>query len=124
MELLIPLSPFITILGITWIICWYSALTRRLTHETIRTAIESGQQLTPESIKALGAPTTSSNWDITTGAILLAIAVAFIVLGIALFLARSDDWTIISLMTGVAAFPGFVGAVLFWLGQKRKNQRD
>jgi hypothetical protein len=124
MENLIPISLFSMVLGIVWINSWFGADARNQIQQTIRYAIENGQTLTPETIQALGAPRSRANWDITAGAVLLALAGAFITLGIAIFLTDLSDWDILSIMTGVASFPGFVGGVLLWLGKKRKHDQD
>lgn len=125
MEILIPLAPFIVVLGIVWIVSWQGTVNRRMTQETIREAIRSGQTLTPETIQALGhTEGRNKQWDLTTGAVLMAIAVAFVALGFALFLTDTSDTDILIILTGVATFPGLVGGVLYWLANKRKKEQD
>ncbi|ALO45630.1 DUF6249 domain-containing protein [Pseudohongiella spirulinae] len=123
MELLIPLAPFLTLFGIVWIAYWFNAGNRKQVQETLRTAINSGQQLTPETIKALGAPVRNDDRDMTVGAVLIAIAAAFIILGLVIFIVQ-DQPEVALIMTGVASFPGLVGAVLCWLAKKRKPAQD
>lgn len=120
MGLLIPLAPFLTVFGIVWIACWFNSGNRKQVQETLRAAINSGQQLTPETIKALGAPVHNKDRDTTIGAVLIAIAVAFVVLGLALFVTQGDS-SLAIIMAAVASFPGLVGAVLCWLANRRNH---
>ncbi|MCW5723568.1 MAG: hypothetical protein KIS81_01275 [Maricaulaceae bacterium] len=119
MELLIPLAPFIMVIAIVWLVYWFGSKNRRAVHETIRTAIQSGQQLTPETIKALGAPQAKKGGDVTSGVVLIAVALAFITLGWAIQTVEGENAFVI--MTGVASFPGFIGLALLGLAIARRR---
>ncbi len=115
-EFTAPLTVFGSIVAIVWIIQAYISKNRRAVLETIRMAIEKGQELTPETVRALGVPRRNRHGDLKWGVIWLAIAAACVVAGFIGAKVDYDDehfWT----MLGVAAFPGFVGLALlfFWL---------
>jgi len=92
--------------------------------ETVREAVRSGQQLSPETIKALGVQEKPKGGDLKAGAILIAIAAALIVLGVAIGTVEGDN-QVVTIMVAVSAFPGFIGVVLMLFGLfSRKKDQD
>ncbi|MCC5995707.1 MAG: hypothetical protein JJU18_04980 [Oceanicaulis sp.] len=128
MEELIPLAPFIMTVLIVLTVFYFSSRNRREVLETVREAIRNGQTLDPDTIKALGMPQKKAgNGDLKWGLILIAVALALIVMGwmisaTAPIGANEPDPMI--MMTGIAAFPGFIGLVLTGFGVARVRAQN
>ncbi len=125
-EIMAPLTIFGSVVLVVWIVQAHGARVRQATQETIRKAIESGQQLTPELIKALGAPRRQKGGDLRWGLIWLAIALAFAIFGaMFLFVDDGDANEAVPVMMGIAAFPGMIGLALlgvhFLLGANKDD---
>ena len=122
-DILVPLGLFGMVVAIVAINVAGSASRRKAVLATVQEAIRSGQELKPETIKALGVQEKPKGGDLKAGAILIAIAAALIVLGFTISNVDGDA-EIMSIMTAVAAFPGFIGVVLvlFGLFSKKKDQ--
>jgi Domain of unknown function (DUF6249) len=114
-DVLAPITVFGSVVLIVWIVYHHGAKNRREVLETVRQAAQSGTQLTPDIIKALGMPQKKKGGDIRAGIILLAIAAAFMTLGLAIG-SSEGDFEVLWIMSGVAAFPGFVGIALIVMG--------
>ncbi|MGJ3231517.1 MAG: DUF6249 domain-containing protein [Oceanicaulis sp.] len=126
-DILVPLGVFAMVAAIVGFNVWGSAAKRRQVMETVRDAIRSGQTLDPATIKALGAQEKPKGGDLKSGLILIAVAAAFIVLGVAIGSADVGDAPeIVPIFTAIAAFPGFIGVVLvlFGLFNLRKSRDD
>ena len=135
MEVLIPLAPFLMVAAIVGFVSWSNVSKKRAVMETVKEALRSGQQLTPETIEALGAKDKDEGGggagDLKGGLILIAVAAGLIVLGLAIgptvAMEEPDAPNMVILMGAVASFPGFIGLVLvvFGLGKlifgRRKN---
>ena len=103
---------FVMIAAIVIVPRWFRAREREALQATLRAAIEKGQPLPPEVIEAISRdarPVPSSGRDLRTGVILLCVAAAFAVLGVAGSYYSEGDYEAVGWMIGVAAFPGFVG---------------
>ncbi len=129
MELLIPLAPFIMVVLIVGTVFYFNSKNKRAILETVREASRNGQQLDAETIKALGMPDKKSEGgDIKAGAILIAVALAFVVLGLSIGGIDEDAAEAVPVLTAIAAFPGFIGLVLLAFGlanaRKRNDQRE
>ena len=100
---------------------------RKATLATIEEAIRGGQQVTPEMVKALGMPKKDTGGDLKSGAILIAVALALVVLGqvISAVEPGGDADEAAYIFLGFAAFPGFIGLVLLafgFFGNKTKEK--
>lgn len=122
-DILVPLGLFAMVVAIVAINVAGSASRRKAVLATVQEAIRSGQELKPETIKALGVQEKPKGGDLKSGAILLAVAAALIVLGFAVS-GLEPDQEVLSIMAAIAAFPGFIGVVLilFGLFSKKKDQ--
>ena len=90
--MLVAMSPFLMVVAIVWIAFNSHTQRRKATLSTIEEAIRGGQQMTPDTIKALGMPQKpNSNGDLKAGLILIAVAAAFITLGWAIGNMEGDD---------------------------------
>ena len=83
---------------------WFRYMGRKDTQQTIRMAIDKGQELTPELIDRLGHPKPAKNRDMRLGVIWLAVAGAF---GIFSQVIPDDEAN--TILLGIAAFPLFIG---------------
>jgi hypothetical protein len=127
MEMLIPLAPFLMAVFIVGIVFFFNSKNRAAVLETVREASRNGQQLDPDTIKALGMPQKPNrNGDLKAGAILIAVAAGFITLGWAISTVDSGDAAeAFPIMVAVASFPGFIGIVLLAFGLfKKKDDAD
>ncbi|MBO6728280.1 MAG: hypothetical protein JJ884_10320 [Maricaulis sp.] len=122
--MLVAMSPFLMVVAIVWIAFNANTQRRKATLSTIEEAIRGGQQMTPETIKALGMPAKSNaNGDLKSGMILMAVAAAILFLGWATESFWGDGF--LAIMTAVASFPGFIGLVLIGFGlMGRKKEQE
>ena len=123
-SILIPLAPFMMTVFIVGIVFYFNSKNRRAVLETVREASRNGQQLDPETIKALGLPQKGNrNGDLKAGAILIAIAASFLVLGVAVGMVDAGDADeAVPIMAAIASFPGFIGIVLVLFGLMKKPE--
>ncbi|MEE2567161.1 DUF6249 domain-containing protein [Hyphobacterium marinum] len=116
-DILVPATIFGSVVLIVWVIVSNRTRRNREVLETVRSAIQSGQQMTPETIRALGVERKKKGGDIRWGIILVSIALAFVSLGYTIgSVDGGDAEEAFVIMTGVAAFPGFVGVALIIMG--------
>lgn len=121
-DVLVPITLFAMVVAIVWLSMHFGSKNKANILETVREASKNGQQLTPETIKALGMK-KNGNSDFKAGAIMVAIALAFITLGFSIGAAEpSDADEIVPIMTAVAAFPGFIGLVLLAFGWMNREK--
>jgi len=122
-SVLIPLAPFLMAVFIVGIIFYFNSKNRRAVLETVREASRNGQQLDPDTIRALGMPQKSnSNGDLKAGAILIAIAAGFLTLGWSISMIDTGEAAeAFPIMAAVASFPGFIGIVLVLFGLTKKK---
>jgi hypothetical protein len=88
---------------------WFRYRNRSEMQQTIRSAIEKGQDLTPELIESLGAPQKpSKDRDLRYSLIWFAVAIGFSVFGAAIGAAEAEA-EVFLIMTGISAFPFMLG---------------
>ena len=80
-EELIPITMFAGLTVIISLFFWFRYKARGELQATIRTAIDKGQELTPEIIDRLGSPQASKDKDLRNGLIWLAIAAGLALCG-------------------------------------------
>lgn len=109
---LIPIVLFLTIGTVLGLYVYFRHRNRLELQQTVRMALERGQELTPEVLESL-AGDPGGQRDLRRGVIWLAVALAILTMGVTV-----DEWDLF----GVAAFPGFVGLaylVLWWATSPR-----
>jgi hypothetical protein len=104
-EVWIPLSMFIGLSVVLSLWVWFRYRAKRDLQETIRTAIEKGEGLSPELIENLVNPPVSPQRDLRRGVISVVVAIAIALF--ALFLNEGDAF---GPLMGVAMFPLSIGA--------------
>jgi len=120
-EVLVPIALFALPAVIVWAVASYRYKSMKATTEVMKTMVEKGDSLTPETIKALGIRPKRRHGDLRTGLILIAIAVAMIFLGGAIPEKEAQQ-----VFGGFAMFPLLVGLVYvgLWTFISRKNPED
>ncbi len=112
-EVFIPITMFA---GITIVLClffWFRYRMRGEMQKTIRSAIDKGQELTPEIIDRLGNPKASKDKDMRLAAIWLALAVGLALCGLAV---PDPTGSALRGMLAGAAFPFAIGVayLIMW----------
>ena len=107
---------FTAVVGLALVVClffWFRYKNRNDMQTTIRTALEKGQELSPEIIDRLGTPKPPKDKDLRVGLIWLALAVGLAVFGWAM---PDDDDEVFQIFMGMAAFPISLGVayLLMW----------
>jgi uncharacterized protein DUF6249 len=97
---------------------WFRLKARREMQDTIRVALDKGQDLTPELIDHLGSPKKPKDRDFRLGIIWVAVAI-----GMAMFSFAIPDEEATAPMLGMAAFP-FVIGIAFLILNKFAKQDD
>ena len=88
---------------------WFRARARSEMQKTIRSAIEKGQELTPELVESLGSPQRpSKDKDLRFSLIWFAIAFGLALFGGAIGQAE-DEAEVFLIFSGIAAMPFMVG---------------
>jgi len=99
--------PIVLFSGITVVFCalfWFRYKARSEMQSTFRTALDKGQELTPEIIDRLGHPKAPKDKDMRYGIIWLSLAAALVLIGFAV----PDPEALRGTLAG-AAFPFCIG---------------
>lgn len=105
LDLMIPIVFLVGLAVILGLFFMFRHRSKRDMQETIRLAIDKGQELSPEIIERLGSPLPPPDRDLRRGIISLALAFAFPAFGFAI-----GDPDAFGAMLGIAAFPFAIGA--------------
>lgn len=100
--------PIVMFIGITVVMCvlvWFRYRSRSEIQQTIRLALDKGQELSPEIIDRLGHPKPAKDKDLRLGVIWLAVAIALVAFGFGI----PDEDDVARIFAGIAAFPFFMG---------------
>jgi hypothetical protein len=116
LELLIPISLFLAIVLVVWIVVAFRFKTQQNVQATYRAAIERGQELTPELLDRLGE-SRPKNRDLRRGIVLIGLGLGLAVFGLAL---GEEDAVRPLLATG--ALPFLVGVA--YLGLWKFTAKD
>lgn len=112
---------FASIPAAIWAVSAYRHKTQKAVTEVMKTMVEKGDALTPETIRALGVRPRRKHGDLRTGLILIALAIATIFVGGAIPEEEAQQ-----IFGGFAMFPLLVGLVYvgLWTFIGRKNPED
>jgi len=80
----VPIAFFAALALILGLFYFFKYLGRMQTQRTVRTALERGQELSPELLDRLGEPRKSPQGDLRRGMIAIALAVGLALFGVAL----------------------------------------
>lgn len=111
-EAMIPIVMFIVLGIVVVLFFWFRYRMRGEMQQTIRTAIDKGQELTPEIVERLGQPKPPRDRDLRRAIIAVAVAVALVIFG-AMIPEDSDEAQ--QVFAGLAAFPFCFGIAFFVL---------
>lgn len=103
-EELIPIVLFIAMAAVFVFFFWFRYRSRAEMQQTIRAALDKGQELTPEIIDRLGQPKPREFADRRRAIIAIAIAVAMAAFGVIL-----DERDAVRPFLAIAAFPFTIG---------------
>ena len=81
-EELIPIVMFISLAVVFVFLFWFRFRSRESMNQTIRLALDKGQELSPELIDRLGHPKPGKYKDLRLGVIWLSVALGFALLGL------------------------------------------
>ncbi len=115
---LIPIAFIAAISVPVCLLLYFSYRTRVEIQQTVRSAVEHGQQLTPDFLERLGESSLSPAADFRRGVIAIAIGLGIAALGILGGDEIYDRWTIV----GIGALPLIIG--LAYLGLWRFSPRN
>ncbi len=109
--------PIVMFAGLTVIISlffWFRFRARSEMQQTIRSAIDKGQELTPELVESLGTSQKRSKYqDLRNGMIWLAVGVGTALFGVAMGQVEEE---VMAIMAGISAMPFMIGIayVIMW----------
>ncbi len=103
-EIWVPIVLFAGLTVVLTAAIWIRYKTRSDMQLTIRSAIDKGQELSPEIIDRLGNPKPHKDKDLRSALVAIAIAIGMCVFG---YMIPEDEAT--AVFFGIAAFPFFVG---------------
>jgi len=95
---------------------WFRYRARSEMQQTIRSAIDKGQELTPELVESLGKPQQpSKDKDLRLSLIWFAIAFGISLFGAAIGAVETEE-DVFLIMTGIAAMPFMIGTayMIMW----------
>jgi hypothetical protein len=119
-EELIPISMFIGLAVVISLFFWFRYRSRSDMQATIRSAIEKGQELSPEIIDRLGNPPAPKDRDLRLALIWLALAAGLTLSG---FFAPDPSGMAFQGSMAGAAFPFCIGAAYLIMWRFTDNKR-
>ena len=121
-ELVGVFVPIVFFIAIAVVLCVFYYLRHRTSQavqETVRTAIEQGQQLTPEILEKLGQPPQPMKSDLRRGVILVSVG-----LGIAAFGALVGEDDAMRPMLAIGSLPFLIGVAYLGLWKFGKSDKS
>lgn len=110
-EIFVPIFIFAAIVAIVWLFSHYNYKKRLTAHETLRLAVEKGQEVSPELVERMSYLNDPVKSDLRRGVLLIAFGVAFMILGAIM---PHDEPEAMRGILGVSSFPVVLG--LAYLG--------
>lgn len=109
---MIPITMFFAMGVIISLFLWFRYRARRDLQDTLRVAIEKGQELTPEIVEKLGNPPAPKNRDLRRALVSFAIAAGIAAMATGIGIGAEDDEAL-AILLSLAAFPLFLGIAFF-----------
>ncbi len=118
--ILVPIAMFAGITIVLGLMFWFRYRNRREMQQTIRMALDKGQELSPELVDRLGHPKAPKDKDLRLAVIWLALAVALVLCGV--FVPDPSGYALKGIWAG-AAFPLCIGVgyLILWLATSRNE---
>ena len=122
-EELIPMVLFAVIAIIVWLVSYFRFRAKSETQQTIRMALEKGNELSPEFIEQLGDPEPTQNKDMRRGLIWLGLAAGLALCGWAT--PDPSGYALRGCLAG-AAFPFAIGTayMIMWRYASDRDQKS
>ena len=117
-ETWVPVSMFAATAIVISLFFMFRYRARRDLQDTLRTAIDKGQELTPEIIEQLGTPPAAPDRDLRRALVAIALAAGFALFG---FVLGEED--AIRPMLAISCFPlatGIAFLLMYRFGSKRQ----
>ena len=105
-ETLIPIFLFAAVVAIIWLYSHYNYKKRHSAHETLRLAVDKGQEISPELVERMSSINDPVKSDLRRGVLLIAFGVAFIILG---SIVPHDEPEAMRGIVGISSFPIVLG---------------
>jgi hypothetical protein len=118
-EFMIPIVSVISVAAVLSLVFYFRYKTRSTTQQTIRTALDKGQTLTPEIIESLGQPKRPPNADLRLGLIWIAVGLGCGAFG---FILGEED--AVRPFLAIGAFPFIIGLaylVIHWFNGTERS---
>ena len=112
-ESMIPIVMFISMGVVLCVLFWFRYKTKEGMQQTFRSAMDKGQELTPEIIDRLGHPKPAKDKDLRLGVIWIAVAVGVTAFGFGI----PDDDDVAGIFMGIASFPLVIGVAYLILNK-------
>jgi hypothetical protein len=119
-EILVPLGLFFSGVGTVWLLSHFSYKKNTLIHETIRHAVEKGQELPEDTVQKLGELINPRSTDLRRGVLLVAFSLAIMIL--AMIAGDGDDNAERGLFA-ISMFPLLLGGAYLGLWFFGRNKR-
>ncbi|MEP7210205.1 MAG: DUF6249 domain-containing protein [Alphaproteobacteria bacterium] len=114
-EIVVPVAVFGSVVLIVWLIMFFNQKRRAEAFQTLRLAIEKGQEITPDAMAAM-ASMSPPNRDMRLGIIFISIALAVGSMGLIIGTGEGSDMhEAIRPLLGIAVFPLFLGLAFLGL---------
>lgn len=110
-DILVPIFLFGALVAMMWVFSHYNYKKRLTAHETLRLAVEKGQQVSPELVERMSYLNDPVKSDLRRGILLIAFGVAFIILGLVM---PTDEPEAVRGVVAISSFPVVLG--LAYLG--------
>ena len=110
----VPISMFAGLTVIISLFFWFRFRARKEMQQTIRAAIDKGQELSPELVESLGTSQKRSKYqDLRNGMIWLAVGAGIALFGVAM---GQIEQEVMPIMAGISALPFMIGIayVIMW----------
>ena len=105
-ETLIPIFLFASFVTIVWLFSHYNYKKRNTAHETLRLAVEKGQEISPELVERMSYLNDPVKSDLRRGILLIAFGIAFMILGAIM---PHDEPEAMRGILGISSFPVVLG---------------
>lgn len=112
----VPITMFAGLTVIISLFFWFRFRARSEMQQTIRSAIDKGQELSPELVESLGTSQKRSKYqDLRNGMIWIAVGAGIALFGIAIGQVE-DEEEVMAIMAGISAMPFMIGIayVIMW----------
>ncbi len=119
-DVIVPIVVFGTIALVVWLFLHFGFRRRLVMHETIRLAIQNGQQISAETIHNLADAADRALGDLRRGVLFVSVGISFALLS-ALLLRHEEDAS--TAMIGIAIFPFMLGVAYLGLWFFTRDRR-